>query len=73
MVRSADSFRPSVLGAPSAVHEEILMGRDTEVSWEDVYQGQDGAKLSETVPGEGKHGLAGWHEQMEGMVGMGKW
>lgn len=68
LVRDADSFRPSVLGRASGVHEEILMGRDTQVSWEDVYAGQDGVKV-----GDGGQGAVGWHEEMEGRVGMGKW
>ena len=73
LVRDADTFRPSVLGKASGVHEEILMGRDTEISWEDVYSGQDGAKMVESHGGEGKQGVVGWHEEMEGKVGMGKW
>lgn len=71
MVRDVDSFRPSVLGRASGVHEQILMGKDTEISWEDVYGGQDGVKLAEG--GEGRQGVVGWHEEMEGRVGMGKW
>lgn len=68
MVREADGFRPSVLGRPSGVHEEILTGRDSTVEWEDVYAGQDGVKLAEG--GEGRHGVTGWHEEMERMVKM---
>lgn len=68
MVREADSFRPSVLGRASGVHEEILMGRDTTVDWEDVYAGQDGVRLAEG--GEGRQGVVGWHEEMERMVRM---
>ena len=71
MVREADSFRPSVLGAPGRVHEEILSGKDTELSWEDVYAGQDGMKLSVSSAGDGQ-GI-GWTDEMERMVGMGKW
>ncbi len=71
MVRDADSFRPAVLGAPSSVHEEILTGRDSEISWVDVYNGQDGVKLGGGV--EGGQGVVGWHEEMERKVGMGKW
>jgi proteasome maturation protein len=37
------TFRPAVLGGVRGgnVHEDILMlgGRDTEVQWEDIYQG----------------------------------
>ncbi|KAI9873890.1 MAG: hypothetical protein M1830_010416 [Pleopsidium flavum] len=34
-------WRPQALGGTSAVHGEILAGRDMEVSWEDVYRGDD--------------------------------
>jgi len=59
MVRDADSFRPSVLGQPGKVHEEILTGRDSEMSWEDVYNGQDGLKLGSMPVGMGR-GWGGW-------------
>jgi hypothetical protein len=71
MVREADEFRPSVLGAPGRVHEEILSGRDNEVSWEDVYAGQDGMKGG--VVGGGDGSIVGWMEEIERKVGMGKW
>ena len=71
MVRETDNFRPSVLGAPSSLHADILMGRDSEISWEDVYANQDGVKLGGGV--EGGQGVVGWHEEMERKVGMGKW
>jgi proteasome maturation protein len=36
-------WRPAVLGEPSAgVHRQILEGRDCELDWEDVYQGEVG-------------------------------
>ncbi|RMZ84766.1 hypothetical protein DV737_g1037, partial [Chaetothyriales sp. CBS 132003] len=70
MVRKADSFRPSVLGPASGVHEEILTGRDTLVSWEDVYAGQDGVKLGGGV--EGGQSVMGWHAEFEHKVGMGR-
>ncbi|RMD43845.1 hypothetical protein DV735_g1295, partial [Chaetothyriales sp. CBS 134920] len=70
MVRKADSFRPSMLGAPSGVHDEILTGRDTQISWEDVYAGQDGIKLGGGV--EGGQGVLGWHAEFEQKVGMGR-
>ncbi|KAH0834420.1 Proteasome maturation factor UMP1 [Fonsecaea pedrosoi] len=70
LVRDADSFRPSVLGRPAAVHEEILTGRDAEITWEDVYAGQDGMRLAfQGGDGQGN----GWMEEMERKVGMGKW
>lgn len=71
MVRTADEFRPGVLGAPGRVHEEILTGKDCEVSWEDVYAGQDGMRLSANGGGDGQG--VGWMEEMERKVGMGKW
>jgi proteasome maturation protein len=63
MVRGADSFRPSVLGQPGRVHEEILTGRDEQIAWEDVYQGQDGLKMGLDVGGDGQ--AVGWTEEME--------
>jgi proteasome maturation protein len=34
-------WRPVALGEPSAgVHRAILEGRDCEIDWEDVYQGE---------------------------------
>jgi len=68
MVREADSFRPSVLGTSGRVHEDILAGRDGEMTWEDVYSGQDGLRVA---GGDGQ-GVA-WLEEMERKVGMGKW
>jgi len=57
-------WRPAVLGGSVAsVHEDILTGRDAEVSWEDVYI--DAGRV-----GGGEGGL---HEEMEAKVGMGKW
>ncbi len=69
LVRDADSFRPSTLGRAGGVHEDILTGRDNEISWEDVYQGQDGLRLGVGGDGQG----VGWTEEMERKVGMGKW
>ncbi|KAL2406437.1 hypothetical protein ABEF95_015473 [Exophiala dermatitidis] len=71
MVREADSFRPTVLGAPGRVHQEILTGRDTEITWEDVYQGQDGLRLGLSTGGDGQ--AVGWTDEMERKLGMGKW
>ena len=71
MVRDADSFRPSVLGGPARVHEEILMGRDTTLDWEDVYAGQDGIKMGLASGGDGQN--VAWIDEMEKKVGMGKW
>lgn len=71
MVRKSDGFRPSVLGAPSRVHGDILSNRDTSIEWEDVYAGQDGLRGFVDVGGDGQ-GVA-WHNEMEKSVGMGKW
>ncbi|KAK7905397.1 hypothetical protein LTR67_000118 [Exophiala xenobiotica] len=71
MVRDADSFRPSVLGAPSRLHEDLLMGKDDHISWEDIYNGQDGLTLGLNAAGDGQG--VGWTEEMEKKVGMHKW
>lgn len=71
MVREADSFRPTVLGAPARLHEEVLTGRDVEITWEDVYQGQDGLRLGLSSGGDGQG--VGWTDEMERKLGMGKW
>ena len=70
IVHKADSFRPSVLGPASGVHSDILTNRDAEVTWEDVYNGQDGLRGSVDVGGDGA-GLS-WTEEMERKVGMGR-
>lgn len=67
----AGDFRPSVLGTHSSVHEDILSGRDSEISWEDIYAGQDGL-VGGTVSGGDGAGV-GVLEEMERRVGMGKW
>jgi len=69
LVRDADAFRPSTLGAPARVHDDILSGRDAELSWEDVYASQDGLCLNAGGDGQG----VGWLEEMERKVGMNKW
>ncbi|KAL1899256.1 hypothetical protein Cpir12675_001539 [Ceratocystis pirilliformis] len=48
------SWRPAVLGGGlRSVHEDILRGKDSEVTWEDIYTGD------ETV------GVAGFHAEIE--------
>lgn len=69
MVRETDYLRPTVLGKPSGVHEEILMGRDTEINWEDVYTGEEVRILKEGEDRGGNSVLA----DVERGVGMGKW
>ena len=75
LVRGADSFRPSGLGAPGRMHDDILSGRDASVDWEDVYDDGDGARsLQGRGGGENRSGVdGGWTGEMEGMVGMKKW
>ncbi|KAL9618608.1 MAG: hypothetical protein Q9160_006719 [Pyrenula sp. 1 TL-2023] len=34
-------------GGTAGLHEDILMGRDCEIGWEDVFRGQDGANFEE--------------------------
>lgn len=55
IVREGDTLPPGPAAALSrpggGVHEDILMGRDTEIGWEDVYAGQDGAR-TDVVAGE---------------------
>ena len=62
----AGDYRPSALGRPSGVHEDILSGRDAEIDWEDVY-------TREGQVGGGEETSGGVHGEMEKMVGMGKW
>lgn len=59
-------WRPAVLGPAARVHEDILTGRDAEISWEDVYNETNGG-LNPVAEGMGVH------EEMERRVGMGKW
>ena len=53
-------WRPAALGGSQgaaggmgSVHEEILTGRDSTISWEDVYTGED------------SKGAVGMHDEME--------
>lgn len=38
-IARAGEWRPAALGRSAAVSSDILAGRDTEISWEDVYSG----------------------------------
>lgn len=71
IIGAADGVRPSCLGAPAGVHDDILRGRDASIEWEDVYAGQDGARSALAVGGDGAG--VGVVEEMEIRVGMGKW
>ena len=54
LTRGADGLRPSALGGGRpGVHEDILLGRDASVDWEDVFTGEDNA------------GAVGFHDEME--------
>jgi proteasome maturation protein len=54
-------WRPMVLGGGQrGVHEDILSGRDTTCSWEDVFTGME----MRSVPG--------FHEEVEAKVRMGQ-
>ncbi|KAL0944573.1 Proteasome maturation factor UMP1 [Colletotrichum truncatum] len=47
-------WRPAALGGHQAsVHEEILRGKDTSISWEDVFTGEESV------------GIVGMHDEME--------
>lgn len=52
-------WRPAVLGGDSpSVHEDILNGRDTSITWEDVFKGDE------------LRSIPGMHEEMERKVKM---
>lgn len=71
LVRTSDTFfRPSSLGPPSRVHEDILSGRDTELDWEDVYADRNGLR---GALGGGPGVEVGPHGELEKNVGMWKW
>jgi proteasome maturation protein len=54
-------WRPLCLsGGRPGVHEEILNGRDTTIGWEDVFTGME------------MRGVAGFHEELEAKVKMGR-
>lgn len=54
-------WRPAVLGVRGpGVHEDILSGRDTGITWEDVFVGDE------------MRGLPGFHEEVERKVRMGQ-
>jgi proteasome maturation protein len=56
-------WRPAVLGgAGRGVHEDILMGREASIEWEDVFTG--GQEL------RGERGVLGFHEEVERKVRM---
>lgn len=53
-MREGDAL-PTAFGRTSTgngIHEDILMGRDAEITWEDVYAGQDGSRREEGPAGE---------------------
>ncbi|KAF2152405.1 hypothetical protein K461DRAFT_241548 [Myriangium duriaei CBS 260.36] len=69
-------WRPAVLGGEgrshggswgsggvtgAGVHADVLLGRETEIAWEDVFVGRE---LGREI---------GFHTEVEGRVGMGSW
>lgn len=48
------------MGGSAGVSGDVLAGRDTECTWEDVYRGDETRE-------------AGFHAEMEGKVGMDRW
>jgi proteasome maturation protein len=49
-------WRPAVLGSSGgmgSVHEEILLNRDSKITWEDVFTGEE------------TRGVMGMHDEME--------
>ena len=68
-MRESDYMRPVALGRPGGVHEDILMGRDATIDWEDVYTGEDRALMRD---GEERRGGVVMGDIERG-VGMGKW
>lgn len=68
MVRDTDYLRPGALGRPGGVHEDILMGREADLTWEDVYTGEEVKMMRD---GEEKGGDV--QADIERGIGMGKW
>ncbi|KAG9247082.1 proteasome maturation factor UMP1-domain-containing protein [Calycina marina] len=53
------SWRPAVLGGGNrGVHEDILMGNDCSIQWEDVFMGEE------------MRGVLGFHDEVEKKVRM---
>ena len=71
MVREADYLRPGVLGRPGGVHEDILMGREMDITWEDVYTGEEARWARDGGNGEDRGSSV--LDDIERGVGMGKW
>ena len=59
----AGEWRPSILGGlgGAGVHADVLSGRDCEISWEDVFTGEE---LRDSVD---------FHSEMEGRFRMNVW
>lgn len=54
-------WRPACLGGSASVGGDVLAGRDAEITWEDVYRGD-----------EGREGVD-FHAEMEAKVGINRW
>ncbi|CCF47602.1 proteasome maturation factor UMP1 [Colletotrichum higginsianum] len=53
-ITQTGEWRPLALGGQKpSIHEEILRGKDTSVTWEDVYSGEESV------------GIVGMHDEME--------
>ena len=51
-------WRPGMLGGSAGVGGEVLQGRDTEITWDDVYKGDETRERM------------GFHDEMEARQGM---
>ena len=50
-ITGAGEWRPRVLGGSSNLHSDILAGRDTDISWEDVFIGKYNFPMKTMLPG----------------------
>lgn len=46
-------WRPRVLGGSAGCHEDVLMGREAEVGWEDVFRGEGEGEFGGEMEGRG--------------------
>lgn len=58
-VVKATDLMPSMLGGPSSAHHDILMNKDTNVTWEEIYPGQSHSQLK-----------ADFHTELEKRMGI---
>lgn len=43
---------PQLLGGPSSIHQDILLNKDTSVTWEEIYPGQSHNDLKQSFHSE---------------------